>query len=140
MKASPQPVVFTIRPGRQGRRTRPLWSAASTPSPPRERNTRRRPVSSSLSAARFRLASSVILTPDSSSASRRLGFRVWSLPSTGRSFSALAVDTGSAKTGGAACSAIQAMASAGRLASTTTSWAFCRSWAREDRKAGVTCS
>ena len=51
---------------------------------------------------------------------------------TGRSFSALAVETGSAKMGTPACSASQAMESAGMLVSTTMIWllqsSFCR-WA-----------
>ena len=63
---------------------------------------------------------SVIGTPDSSSASSRLGFRVWSFPSTGRSFSAFTVDTGSAKIGAWQLSASHAMLSAGRLVSMTT--------------------
>ena len=99
MPAAPQPVVFTISPGQQGTRTRPLWAAANTPSPPRLMNTRRRPVASRAAAAALRLAASVMDTPESSSASSRLGLRVWSFPSTGRSFSALAVDTGSANRG-----------------------------------------
>ena len=52
-------------------------------------------------------------TPESSSASMRLGLRVWSLPSTGCSFTALAVETGSAKMGTWQFSASQAMLSAG---------------------------
>ena len=100
IKASPQPVVFTIFAGSTGRWSRsPDRSAANTPSPPREMNTRWRPVASRASAAAFKLASSVIATPESSSASIRLGLRVWSLPSTGCSFTALAVETGSAKMG-----------------------------------------
>ena len=79
------------------------------PSPPRLMNTRRRPVESRTSAALSRLAWSVMATPESSSASMRLGLRVWSFPSTGRSFSALAVDTGSAKMGRRMFSASQAM-------------------------------
>ena len=75
MPASPQPVVFTISPGQQGTCTRPLWSAANTPSPPRLMNTRRRPVASRASAAALRLAASVMDTPESSSASSRLGLR-----------------------------------------------------------------
>ena len=140
MPASPQPVVFTISPGQQGTCTRPLWSAANTPSPPRLMNTRRRPVASRASAAALRLAASVMDTPESSSASSRLGLRVWSFPSTGRSFSALAVDTGSAKMGRRIFSASQAMDWAGMLVSTTRSWAFWSSRARPARKAGVTCS
>ena len=69
-------------------------------------------------------------TPDSSSASIRLGLRVWSLPSTGCSFTALAVETGSAKMGTWQFSARYAMLSAGMLVSITSTWlpdsSFCR--------------
>ena len=70
----------------------------------------------------------------------RLGLRVCSRPSTGRSFSALVVDTGSAKMGTLQFSASQATDAAGILVSSTTSWALSSRAARERRKDGVTCS
>ena len=41
----------------------------------------------------------VTVTPESSSASMRLGLSVWSRPRTGSSFPAFAAETGSAKSG-----------------------------------------
>ena len=65
-----------------------------------------------------------MVTPESSSASSRLGLMVWSLPREPLNLPALAVETGSAKMGTVTCSHSQAMDSSGMLASTTTSWAL----------------
>ena len=50
------------------------------------------------------LASSVTVTPESSSASMRFGLSVWSRPRIGSSFPAFAAETGSAKSGAVQCS------------------------------------
>ena len=87
----------------------------NTPSPPREMNTRWRPVASRASAAapqaRHRR---VMATPDSSSASRRLGLRVWSLPSTRLQLLRLGRwRPGRQRSGSVTCSARNAMDSCG---------------------------
>ena len=107
------------------------------PSAPREMNTVPRPVSSSFRAA-WAASSRVRMDMlDSSSASRRLGFRAANFPSTGRSFSALMVDTGSARMGALQLSHSHRMDSSGRLVSSTTRSAPLMKSSRCRRKSGV---
>ena len=75
----------------------------------------------------------MIDTPERSSASMRLGFRVWSRPRELFSLAALVVDTGSAKRGTLALAASQAMDSSGMLASTMMSCALSSRADRADR-------
>ena len=79
-------------------------------------------------------------TPESTSASRRLGFRVWSFPTMPSSLVALTVETGSQKSGTETLSASQRRLSAGMLVSTTQRAAFSMMSSLRSRWAGSSWS